>query len=431
MGDKAAKAKLFDGFGAVAKALASGRRMEILDVLAQGPRSVEELASEIDQSVANTSHHLRTMARAGLLLSDREGTRIVYRVASPKVTELWRALRDVASEQVAEIDRLARAYVGERDGLEPVPREELARRLRRKDVVVLDVRPATEYRAGHIAGARSIPMKELSRRLRAVPKDTDVVAYCRGPYCVFADDAVRTLTRRGISGVPAGGRFPGMAGRRFARRGRDWIVDATEGETVAGIAVDVAKLRDEIRTKYVEVVEHPDATFHFHTGLRAAANAGYRDEWLEGLPKSSIASFAGVANPFHWGLPRPGERVVDVGSGTGMDAMVAANAVGAEGRVVGVDMTPEMLERARAGAEEAGIRNVEFREGLAEQLPVDDGWADLVISNGVINLVPDKLGAYREIARVLKPGGRAQIADICVEKPVPESALSDIDLWTG
>jgi arsenite methyltransferase len=142
---------------------------------------------------------------------------------------------------------------------------------------------------------------------------------------------------------------------------------------VAEIAVDVAKLRDEIRTKYVEVVDHPDATFHFHTGLRAAANAGYRDEWLEWLPKSSIASFAGVANPFHWGLPRPGERVVDVGSGTGLDAMVAANAVGAGGRVVGVDMTPEMLERAGEGAEEAQIRNAEFREGLAEDLPVDGG----------------------------------------------------------
>ena len=200
---------------------------------------------------------------------------------------------------------------------------------------------------------------------------------------------------------------------------------------MAEIAVDVAKLREEIRTKYVEVVEHPDATFHFHTGLRATANAGYRDEWLEGLPRSSITSFAGVANPFHWGLPRPGERVVDIGSGAGMDSMVAANAVGAEGRVVGVDMTPEMLERARTGAEEAGIRNVEFREGLAEQLPVDDGWADVAISNGVINLVPDKLGAYSEIARILKPGGRVQVADICVEKPVPESALKDIDLWTG
>src|SRR6266480_570723 len=168
MGERAAKRKLFDGFGAVAKALASGRRMEILDVLAQGPRSVEELASEIDQSVANTSHHLRTMARAGLLESDRVGTRIVYRVASPEVTGLWRALRDVASEQVAEIDRLARGYLGEREGLEPVSQEELARRLRRRDVVVLDVRPAAEFEAGHIAGARSLPVAELSRRLKDV-----------------------------------------------------------------------------------------------------------------------------------------------------------------------------------------------------------------------------------------------------------------------
>jgi arsenite methyltransferase len=142
-----------------------------------------------------------------------------------------------------------------------------------------------------------------------------------------------------------------------------------------GVAVDVAKLRDEIRTKYVEVIEHPDATFHFHTGLRAAANAGYQNEWLEGLPKSSIASFAGVANPFLWGLPQLGERVVDVGSGAGLDSMIAATAVGAEGSVVGVDMTPEMLERAWTGAREAGIANVVFREGLAEDLPVEDGWA--------------------------------------------------------
>jgi SAM-dependent methyltransferase len=195
--------------------------------------------------------------------------------------------------------------------------------------------------------------------------------------------------------------------------------------------LDVALLRKEIQSKYVEVVEHPGASFHFHTGRRAAANAGYRDEWLEGLPKSSIDSFAGVANPFHWGLPQPGERVVDVGSGAGMDSMIAARRVGAGGAVVGVDMTPAMLERARSGARDAGIVNLDFHEGLAEQLPVPDGWADLVISNGVLNLVMDKVGAYREIARVLKRGGRAQIADICVEKPVPEAALKDIDLWTG
>jgi rhodanese-related sulfurtransferase/DNA-binding HxlR family transcriptional regulator len=208
MGDGAAKRKLFDGFGAVAKALASGRRMEILDVLGQGPRSVEELASEIQQSVANTSHHLRTMARAGLLQSDREGTRIVYRVASPKVTELWRALRDVASEQVAEIDRLSRGYLGDRDGLETVSQEELLRRMRRKDVVVLDVRPAPEYAAGHIAGAHSVPIAELFRRLRDVSKQSDVIAYCRGPYCVVADDAVRTLRRRGYRAARLEDGFP-------------------------------------------------------------------------------------------------------------------------------------------------------------------------------------------------------------------------------
>ena len=182
--------------------------MEILDVLDQGPRSVEELASEIGQSVANTSHHLRTMARAGLLESDRQGTRILYRVASPKVTELWRALRDVASEQVAGIDRLARGYLGESDGLEAVSQDELLRRLRRKDVVVLDVRPAPEYAVGHIAGARSIPIGELPRRLKDVPKKSQVIAYCRGPYCVFADDAVRTLRRRGYRAVRLEDGFP-------------------------------------------------------------------------------------------------------------------------------------------------------------------------------------------------------------------------------
>ena len=197
------------------------------------------------------------------------------------------------------------------------------------------------------------------------------------------------------------------------------------------VTVDIDRLREEVRTKYREVVDHPDATFHFHTGQKAATNAGYRDEWLGGLPKQAVASFAGVSNPFHWGLPSPGERVVDVGSGAGMDALIAARAVGRHGAVVGVDMTPAMLDRAREAAAEASLPNVEFRHGLAESLPVRDGWADLVISNGVINLVPDKLGAYREIARVLRPGGRVQVADICVEQLVPESALRDIDLWTG
>ena len=200
---------------------------------------------------------------------------------------------------------------------------------------------------------------------------------------------------------------------------------------MADVTVDVDRLREEVREKYQEVVDHPDATFHFHTGLRAAANAGYLEEWVEGPPRQAVASFAGVSNPFHWGLPGPGERVVDVGSGAGMDSLIASRAVGPGGAVIGVDMTPAMLERARAAATEAATSNVEFRQGLAESLPVPDGWADIVVSNGVINLVPDKVGAYREIARVLRPGGRVQVADICVERPVPESALQDIDLWTG
>lgn len=195
--------------------------------------------------------------------------------------------------------------------------------------------------------------------------------------------------------------------------------------------VDVEQLRVEIQSKYREVVEHPDATFHFHTGSDATERAGYDPAWTEGLPKQSIASFAGVANPFHWGLPRPGENVVDVGSGAGLDSLIAARAVGPDGSVIGVDMTPEMLERSRAAATEANVTNVEFLEGLAERLPVEAGWADVVISNGVLNLVPDKLGAYKQIFRALKPGGRIQIADICVDKPVPESAMKDIDLWTG
>lgn len=198
MGDRTAKDALFDGFAEVAKALASGRRAEIVDVLDQGERSVEEIAEEIGQSVANTSHHLRAMARAGLLSTRRDGTRIYYRLASSRVGELWSALRDVAAEHVAGLERLAGAYLGDRDGVDLVDRQELAARLRRREVLVLDVRPRAEYAAGHITGARSVPIGELRSHLRALPKDADVVAYCRGPYCVYADDAVRELNRRGF-----------------------------------------------------------------------------------------------------------------------------------------------------------------------------------------------------------------------------------------
>jgi rhodanese-related sulfurtransferase len=198
MGDREAKDALYDGFAEVAKALASGRRAEVVDVLAQGERSVEEIAAELGQTIANTSHHLRAMARAGLLTTRREGTRIYYRLASDRVGDLWTALRDVAREHVAGLERLADAYLGDRDGLEVIDRDELAARIRRRQVVVLDVRPTAEFASGHIAGARSLPITELRRRLKSLPRDAEVVAYCRGPYCVYADDAVRELRRKGF-----------------------------------------------------------------------------------------------------------------------------------------------------------------------------------------------------------------------------------------
>jgi rhodanese-related sulfurtransferase len=208
VGDRIAKDALFDAFAEVARALASGRRAEIVDVLAQGERSVEDLAEEIGQSVANTSHHLRALARAGLLTSRRDGTRIFYRLASEDVVSFWAALRGIAADRVAGFERLAEAYLGNRSELEAITRGELSRRLRRGDVVVLDVRPASEYEAGHIAGARSIPVRELRRHLREIPKDKDVVAYCRGPYCVYADDAVRQLRSEGFRALRLADGFP-------------------------------------------------------------------------------------------------------------------------------------------------------------------------------------------------------------------------------
>jgi arsenite methyltransferase len=198
------------------------------------------------------------------------------------------------------------------------------------------------------------------------------------------------------------------------------------------VVVDVAARRAAVQEHYAEVAHDPvHGEFHFHTGRAATDRLGYPADLLEGFPDACVEAFAGVANPFAFGLPAPGERVVDVGSGGGLDAMVAARAVGDRGEVVGVDMTPAMLERARRNAEVAGITNLDVREGLAEQLPVPDGWADLVISNGVLNLVPDKVAAYEEIVRALRPGGRIQIADVCVEVEVPRDARSDIDLWKG
>jgi rhodanese-related sulfurtransferase/DNA-binding transcriptional ArsR family regulator len=223
MADRHAKDALFDAFAEMAKALASGRRAEIVDVLAQGERSVEELASEISQSVANTSHHLRALARAGLVTTRREGNRIFYALASERVAELWSALRDAAADHVAGLDRLAAAYLGKPDGVEVVDRGELAARLRRGEVIVLDVRPGSEYEAGHISGARSVPVTELRRHLRVLPKGAEVVAYCRGPYCVYADEAVRLLHKRGFQARRLEDGFPEWkrAGLPVASGGRD------------------------------------------------------------------------------------------------------------------------------------------------------------------------------------------------------------------
>ncbi len=189
---------MFDALASAAQALGSGRRAEIVDLLAQGERSVEEVATEIDQSVANTSQHLRVLARSGLVRSRREGTRIFYRLASERVADLWAAVRDVAVRHVAEVGVLADEYLGERDEVEQLSAEELEGRLARDQVVVLDVRPGPEYRAGHIAGSRSAPLEELPSLLSKLPRRREIVAYCRGPYCVYADDAVRLLRERGL-----------------------------------------------------------------------------------------------------------------------------------------------------------------------------------------------------------------------------------------
>lgn len=201
--------------------------------------------------------------------------------------------------------------------------------------------------------------------------------------------------------------------------------------TIQELSLDLDQLRTAIQEEYCEVALRPERGFHFHTGRPLARMLGYPDEWLDGIPESSIESFAGTGNPFNLGEIQAGEQVVDVGCGAGIDSLIAARLVGPSGTVIGVDMTLAMLAKARHGAAEAQLFNVEFREGYAESLPISDSWADVVISNGVLNLVPDKAVALKEMARVLKPGGRLQIGDILVQKAVPDSARHKIDLWTG
>src|SRR3979411_3341539 len=189
--------------------------------------------------------------------------------------------------------------------------------------------------------------------------------------------------------------------------------------------VDVQELRNEVQKKYRDVAEKPNATYHFNTGGQHAIRLGYDQAILDQLPDEACEAFAGMANPFHWETPVAGERVVDLGSGGGMDSFFAALCVGKEGRVGGVDMTSQMVERSRHLAKQLGFDYVEFREGYVEKAPVDDGWADVVISNGVFNLCPDKVGVCREVARILRPGGRGRIAELCIEKRTPARARGD------
>jgi arsenite methyltransferase len=196
------------------------------------------------------------------------------------------------------------------------------------------------------------------------------------------------------------------------------------------IGIDVELLKSEIKKTYASVSREPEQDFIFPTGRAWAEDLGYPEE-LAGVPESAAESFAGVANPFTLGRLEPGERVLDLGCGAGTDSLVAAQMVGPEGHVTGIDMTPEMLEKARASAAAMGVDNVEFVESEAERLPFADESFDVVISNGVIDLIPDKDAVFGELFRVVGPGGRIQVADVTIQQPVSEEGRRKIDLWTG
>jgi arsenite methyltransferase len=195
--------------------------------------------------------------------------------------------------------------------------------------------------------------------------------------------------------------------------------------------IDPAALREEVKKKYRDVAIKPNDTYHFHTGRRLAARLGYDSRIVDGMPDEAVEAFAGVANPFSLRDLKLGECVVDLGSGAGFDCFFAAGKVGSAGHVIGIDMTKEMLAKSRNTAQSMGLRNVEFREGIIEDLPVEDGWADVVISNGVINLCADKRRVFAEIGRVVKSGCHLQFADIANGRPVPASAVANVDLWTA
>jgi arsenite methyltransferase len=201
--------------------------------------------------------------------------------------------------------------------------------------------------------------------------------------------------------------------------------------SVTGAPIDVAVLRDEITKTYTEVSTEPERDFIFPTGRAWAEELRYPEPELSRVPDATVESFAGVANPWSLGRVEPGSVVLDLGCGAGTDLLIAAQMTGPDGGVIGLDMTASMLERARAGARAMGLANVELHHGLIEDLPAADASVDVVISNGVIDLVPDKDAVFAEIDRVLRPGGRLQLADVIIHTEVSEDARTRIDLWTG
>jgi rhodanese-related sulfurtransferase/DNA-binding transcriptional ArsR family regulator len=211
LGNRAFKDRLYAQFARLGSALASPRRLELLDLLAQGERSVEELSQETELSIGNTSQHLQVLREAHLVVADKRGLRVFYRLAGTEVSQLWQMLRSVGETQLAEIDRLVNEYLSHREGMDAIDKEELLRRIEAGIAVVIDARPSVEYRQGHIAGAISIPVSELAQRLKELPADREIVAYCRGPYCVYADEAVQLLRSRGITAARLEDGYPEWA----------------------------------------------------------------------------------------------------------------------------------------------------------------------------------------------------------------------------
>jgi arsenite methyltransferase len=369
------------------------------------------------------SHLLRTLvdeAKGGLEVSKLEGDAVFMYARRPADTEAFRivmgeriaslsrsflrAVQDAASTSIcrctacANIDRLALKVVAHAG-----------------EVIVHDV--------GRFRELHGLDVIVLHRLLKNTVESNE--------YVLLTDSALPDVAvPAGVELVEGTESYDDIGDvKRFVASGGAWIGRPPEPTASAKPVVAWDVLRHEIKCEYREVATCPTKGFHFHTGRRLAGLVGYADVDLDAIPESAVEAFAGTGNPFRSGRLAAGEKVVDVGCGAGIDTFIAATQVGPGGRVIGVDMTPEMLERARAGA--TGFAHVEIREGFAEQLPVEDGWADVVISNGVLNLCPDKTAALREMHRVLRPGGRLQIGDILVQKAIPAGAKRDIDLWTG